>query len=624
MNIIFNRIKITNFLSLGSVEVDLENKGFVLVEGINKNIVDNAKSNGSGKSSIFEAIIWAVTGETIRGTKDIRNKLASDGACVELYFTIDQDSYKIVRFKEHSIYGNNLKLYRNDQDVSGKGIRDTEKILEDYLPDFNSQLLGSVIILGQGLPQRFTNNTPSGRKEILEKLSKSDFMIEDIKNRLSDRRSELNIDLRKVEDSILKYNTELQSLQKSNDTISMKLQQIKDQDMDLLLNNIESQKINLSLKQSDYNNTCNLLDSLYKESEDNKINLQNKLTESSNNFNSKTNDLNLQVVKYNSSINYIQQDIINTKNEINKLKNIQTVCPTCGRPFDDVHIPDTTDLESKQNRLEEELAEQRLLLDNCKNKLDDIKSEYAIEVKSINDYYEDILNPIKNKILIEMQNKQDQELYINKLQKDLNVNINQVEIIKTQKDALLETYNNNQIEMDKISKSLENLYIDKEDISKRMEAIQKMLTTAQREFRTYLLEDVVNYIDTKVKFYSKKLFKTDLTEFRNDGNQIWIGYAGKQYENLSGGEKQKIDILIQFALRDMLMSLLKFSSNLLVLDEVFDNLDQSGCEELINLIMEELKDVDSVFIITHHADVSIPYDDKLTIVKTENGISEVQ
>ena len=40
--------------------------------------------------------------------------------------------------------------------------------------------------------------------------------------------------------------------------------------------------------------------------------------------------------------------------------------------------------------------------------------------------------------------------------------------------------------------------------------------------------------------------------------------------------------------------------------------------------MEELKDVDSVFIITHHADVSIPYDDKLTIVKTENGISEVQ
>ena len=48
------------------------------------------------------------------------------------------------------------------------------------------------MILGQGMPNKFTNNTPSGRKELLEKLSKSDFMIEDIKNKLSARKNELS------------------------------------------------------------------------------------------------------------------------------------------------------------------------------------------------------------------------------------------------------------------------------------------------------------------------------------------------------------------------------------------------------------------------------------------------
>ena len=84
-----------------------------------------------------------------------------------------------------------MKIIRNGEDVSGKGIRDSEKLLSEYLPDLTSSFLGSVIILGQGLPQRFSNNTPSGRKDVLEKLSKSDFMIEDLKQKVSDRKTQI-------------------------------------------------------------------------------------------------------------------------------------------------------------------------------------------------------------------------------------------------------------------------------------------------------------------------------------------------------------------------------------------------------------------------------------------------
>ena len=73
MKIKFKNITIENFLSIGNTSIDLEDRGYCLITGINNNPNDMAKSNGSGKSSIIEAICYALTGETIRGVKDIVN-----------------------------------------------------------------------------------------------------------------------------------------------------------------------------------------------------------------------------------------------------------------------------------------------------------------------------------------------------------------------------------------------------------------------------------------------------------------------------------------------------------------------------------------------------------------------
>ena len=70
MVITFDKIQVTNFFSFGEVEVNLDRGGYVLVSGINENPVDNAISNGSGKSSLFDAVIWCLTGNTIRECKN--------------------------------------------------------------------------------------------------------------------------------------------------------------------------------------------------------------------------------------------------------------------------------------------------------------------------------------------------------------------------------------------------------------------------------------------------------------------------------------------------------------------------------------------------------------------------
>ena len=94
---------------------------------------------------------------------------------------------------------------------------------------------------------------------------------------------------------------------------------------------------------------------------------------------------------------------------------------------------------------------------------------------------------------------------------------------------------------------------------------------------------------------------------------------------LSGGEKQKVDIIVQFALRDMLCNYLGFDCNILVLDEVFDNLDSVGCDKVIQLITNKVNSVNSIYIITHHAEeLDIPVDRYLVVEKDSTGVSFVK
>lgn len=150
-----------------------------------------------------------------------------------------------------------------------------------------------------------------------------------------------------------------------------------------------------------------------------------------------------------------------------------------------------------------------------------------------------------------------------------------------------------------------------------------MYSYATRDFRGYLLSNVINYINSKAKEYCKDVFSTELLDFELSGNNILISYNKRDYENLSGGERQKIDLIVQFAIRDMLCKFLNFSSNIIILDELFDNLDSFGCQKILDLISSKLTEVENIYIVTHHSDISIPYDNEIVVEKGVNGISRI-
>ena len=614
MKLIFKTIKLTNFMSYQEAELSLDKKGFILVSGVNNNPIDNAKSNGTGKSSLFSAISWALTGLTVQGSKEVANIYLSGSTKVELDFELDSNTYKLIRTKNPS----NLKLFFNGEDKSGKGIRDTEKILSDYIPDLTHVLLNSVIILGQGLPQKFTNNSPSGRKEVLEKLSNSDFMIADLKDRVSTRATYLKSSLRSTEDARLKAVTTQEILTSQVAQEKQQLESFTEEAYEQLQNQLEEKQVEMiecdKKLQSQINDISKLEQTI--------TNLQSSLNTALTEYNTSVVDpIKQEISTLNTQLGAINSDIKNISHEITKLENVTDICPTCGQKLPDVHKIDTTELHKQLD----DLHIQKYNLEQSKQeKITEVNNKMQEFEKSQEQQSQELI-AFQSKL--RQANNSRMELF--GIQSSLKT---QVDNLKTninsynhQKSQLQQVIVEHETELDDLQKNIlcynENINI----ITSQLDINSKMNTMLSRDFRGYLLSNIIEFISKQAKQYSLELFGTDKLDFILDGNNISITYDSKDYEVLSGGEQQKIDVIIQFAIRDMLCKYLNFSSNILVLDEITDSLDIVGSQKMFNLISKKLNDVEAIYIISHHQDdFEVPYDDKILVVKGEDRISRIK
>lgn len=607
-------------MSFGDAALDFNDDGFIQVSGRNENPADMATSNGSGKSSLWEGVIWCLTGDTIRGTKQVSNLFGEDGTYVQLEFVIDNKSYSILRSKDHKVYKTSLQIYVDGKDCSGKGIRDSEKLLTEYLPDITASLLGSVIILGQGLPQKFTNNTPSGRKEVLEKLSKSDFMIEDLKRRISDRKDALQKDIRRFEDLILQNSTKVATLEATLNSNIAILTTLDRTSLQKQVDELTIRSSNLVNSRDEENAKLIELKKQLEEftSEHTKLDADRR-----SEIYAVETEFNKTVSEYKVQLNSFHSEYSMLKADISKLNAIKDVCPTCGQRIPGVVKADTSSQEARCSELQLNIANVTSSIDNAtkekESKVAEIYKSYKVK--------DDLLISKKSELTSGIQYTTTMLNRMSSSVDECTSELNRANLQLAQLDTTIENLTNQNLQIQgqitDIQASL--LYNNNEkDLQKsHLEVVSKFDTAVKRDFRGYLLAHIITYIQQRAKIYSKMIFETENVEFYLEGNNIHISYMGKEYENLSGGEKQKIDLIVQFSIRDMLTNHLGFTSNILVLDEVFDGLDMIGCQKVVDVI-SNFNDVKNVFIVTHRKDLSIPCDRELIIVKSANGISEIK
>ena len=623
MRINFKNLIIDNFLSIGHGEITLEGKGYTLIEGINNNPKDNATSNGSGKSSIVSALCFALTGETIQGiSSNLKNIYTQGDMKVDLTFLVDKDEFRIIRGRDTKDKPF-LYLYINEENKSGKTLRESEELLKKYLPFMTSELLGEVIIVGQGMPHKFSNNTPSGRKEILEKLSNNDVMLYDIKDRVEKRLTELLTKKQELDTIKTQLDTRYSLYTKQKEENERKIEQLNSEssiDFDKEIGLCETKIKNLEKEKEELNRKYLTDEENYELDNASLINMvgrENKeLEEEEKTYKEAHEPILKQLFEVKANLDSLNR-------EITRKENIKDVCPTCGQKLQGVHKPDLTEDYKRRETLEEQYS-------LFKDKSDKQEEAFKLNTEDIKNGYKKQLDEFKK----EIDDKKNKLVTLKRV-------IDDYSLIDTEKEKLNNltlSRNSFKLKLEESNKALENLkntleqlnndklYNIKEmdNLQEHLNVVNKINTYVKRDFRGVLLSNVIYYINIKCKEYAKEIFGNDDIEFTLNGNNIDIKYSNKLLDTLSGGEQQKVDLIIQFAIRSMMQEYTGFNSNIIVLDEVLDQLDAKGCDEVVNFITNRLSDIESVFIISHHADsLNICNDSTIKVIKNSEGVSYI-
>lgn len=230
MNLRFDNIDIESFRSIDRATVNLSNQGTVIVKGINE-YEDNATSNGSGKSSIFEAIIYALFEETSSGEKDVANRIKGNSFTITLTFEIDGDKYKIIRQGKSG--KTSVALYKNEEDISARNKTDTNKLIAQILGISKSIFLDSVF-LSQNANTNLASLTPTARKERLEVLTNTDSVVNSFKDKLKEKQIEYEakcvdaqLEMNKLNGSIDTNKKQQMEIQNKIDEVNAEIERLK-------------------------------------------------------------------------------------------------------------------------------------------------------------------------------------------------------------------------------------------------------------------------------------------------------------------------------------------------------------------------------------------------------------
>lgn len=570
----FLQVNLEGFMSIGSMTINLADQGSVLVKGDNQ--CNEAYSNGSGKSSIFEGIIWCLTGSSLRGSlgvNDIINRNYKSYCKVSVEFEYNKDHYIVTRTRKDPQLGSTLLISINGKDVSKKSLKDTSQYLLQLIPQLSIEILSSVIILGQGLPNKFSSMNSNARKDYLEQITNLSSGIDLItmiydqyKSDLSEKLEVSTKELYQIKGQVSQLNT----LKTSNES---KIEQYYQKEVKIQettsITELSELLDNESVKLNQLISSVKLLES-------NLHNVNTLLAELS--------------TKRNSIIQYEYPKYLS-----------DTECPLCHQSLPPEVIKSNKTAISKLDAEIKELDNQIQVLNNKKSDLSNLIKDQESQVNQST-------NKVQN-LQLQIQSVQSQS--------DSQVVSAQIEYLKNENK-------NYQEQIMSLSDREVSLQSDIDTQSDYISKINKLSRLVNKEFKSYLLLDIVTFINQLIKQYSDKIIPSSTVKLElSKSGKIEIYKDTTIYELLSGGEKRRIDLIVQFAIRHLMSELTNFHCNLLVLDEIFDNLDKEGCDRVIELINTQFYDVDSQYIISHRIDLNLYGDKELTVVKNKLGISEL-
>lgn len=599
--VILKKVTYVNFCSIKEAEVDLESQGLVLITG----------KNGSGKSALYiDGVYYALYGESFRygerpGDSIVRRfKESIEDSYVKITFSVDGDSYEIVRSRKHSVYPKGVSLFSDGKDISRGTAQETQKVIDDLLGMSPNTFKHSVIFEPNML--KFPSLSDTEKKAIFDEL----LQLACFEPALKETKEALKaaVALKKTAESNLKVLGEnLISTQRKvstalaeegvwNSSRDDRLKAIQD------LIDEETKKVaDISLKISLVNKPP-------------EIDVSKKEIKYQNLSKGIVDERNLLSADQRSAFAIKvkkETEIENLNKELKRLRNLSAEgkCHACGQPIKLNHnvdaIPETekalndaSDILAETYTTIKSLEERDLEIEEYTKKAVELKVEIEKSKESLNDYNSKMRNLEYEKKLNEVEEANLRKRFESEAN-SVNPFSNTVQVCREEELSISEKISSISEDLKGICKVVEDETVLEELFGAKGAKLLMVQTALPLLNREAAKVQSIMGTDIKVSFELK-----DAKESFAGTLQVVVQNpkGAASYAGDSTGERSRVDIIILLSLLSLAASRGRKSFEQVFFDEVFENIDTIGQTGALAVIKDISSTKSSVFVISHTAD----------------------
>ena len=583
MSIKIKDLTVKNFMSVGNqtqaVDFGKQHLTLVLGENLDQGGDDNGSRNGTGKTTIVNALSYALYGVALTNIKkdNLINKINSKGMLVTLSFDKDGVNYRIERGRRPNLlkfYVNNIEQDSEESDDAQGDMRETQRDVDELL-GMSHDMFKHIVALNT-YTEPFLSMRANDQRAIIEQLLGITL--------LSEKSEALKELIRITKDEIQQESANIEAAKKSNEKIQQSVDSLTTRQTAWYTQQaIDLEKIGKAI------NELHSVD-ITKELE------QHTKLKAYDEHSAKIKSLNKEKATLESAIIQAERTVKKYTTELTALDN--KACHACEQQLHDHKHEEMTALANKN------LKEATAYFNKVTTDLAKINKELT-EIGDINGrpktYYDTLEEALKH------QNN------LTTLESQLVKRAEEIDPYQEQIDELRNTAMQ-EITWDHVNE-LTNL-------KEHQEFLLKLLTSKDSFIRKKIIDQNLAYLNNRLTYYLDKMGLPHTVVFQNDLT-VEITQLGHDldFDNLSRGERNRLILGLSWSFRDVWESLYQ-SINLLFVDELIDNgLDASGVEGALAVLKKMARERNkNIYLISHKDELIGRVNNVLRVIK-ENGFT---
>ena len=540
----FKKLSFCNIMSYGAsgAEIDFQ-------AGLNT----IKAANGSGKSSILDALTFVLFGKPYRDIKlsELVNTSNGKGLEVTCEFKIGTDTYMIRRGLKPAVF----EIYKNGKEMDMLSTKKLNQDEIDKLLGINLRLFKNIVAVAVTNNKPFLSLPIGDKRALIENIFNIDVlgsMCKDVKKRKTVNNTELDLkttERRGVVNSIEDNESYIENMRRYIASFN----EVKDANLKTIRENIDKYRKEIDRRTKN----IAIAESKIKE-----------LTEEIGAVPDRSvgESLNLEIGKAQSVID-------NINNTLSKLKKSR-LCPVCNSPLDEGHA---------RKHIEGMLAEKKAME---KETLPGLMERYRAYSDTVKTYQEkqSFIQTIRDKARTEEITRATLETELNKAKQNLEKESSKV--CPASVDAYVEKLNALRKQSEELNKDIDVL------TEKILIDTQLIKILGDDGIKSYFFKKLIKILNKSVNEYLNKFeLKNTTIEFDETmAETMTTNLVPRTYSSYSSGERTRIDMSILLAFFDISRQISNWSCNLLFIDELLDSgVDTAGIVCFINTLNDMIK-----------------------------------